>query len=150
MRITEALSPDSHPAGSGFSATLDAPLEQGAVIFVPAGARVDGIVEATPAGEDGRRGLTLRLVRLYLDENRSLELHTDPVTRFARGPAAVSANINALSGLEDKIARLAETGGGGAGSEAQGVPAASAPPVPPSSLMVFTLSSDLVVPRPGE
>jgi len=150
IRITEPLSPQTHPAGSTFSATLDAPLEKGKVIFVPAGARVEGIVEETPTDDNGQLGLTLRLVRLYLDGERSLEVHTDPVTRFARTTATVTANVNALLGLEDKIAYLAETGRGASAEETGSVPSASQPLVPVASMMVFTLSSDLIVPPPGK
>ncbi len=148
VRIGEPLSPQTHPAGRAFRAALDAPLEKGTLIVVPAGARVEGVVEETPRDDDGRPGLRLRLVRLYLDEERSVELQTDPVTRFARQTAAVATNVNALMGLEDKIAYLAETGGGAATNEAEGAAAAAEPLVPLSSMMVFTLSADLVVPLP--
>ncbi len=150
VRISQPLSPASHSAGQTFAATLDAPLEKGAKIFVPAGARVEGVVEATPRDDAGRRGLTLRLVRLYLDEQQFLEMETDPVTRFPRDQRAVTENVNALLGLEDKIAYLAETGGGAREPAGGAAPQAGAPLVPMGSLMVFTLASDLVVPPPGQ
>jgi hypothetical protein len=144
----EPISGSGHQAGVTFAAVLEAPLTKDSKILIPAGAKVDGVVDEISVDENGLAQVTIRAIRLHLPSGQSLELDTAPITRGARASFAAPGEIRADFGIEEKVRFLAEVEGADSG-DAPGSDSATVL-IPAGANLVFSLTSDLVLPPAGQ
>jgi hypothetical protein len=144
VRINEDLHPTTHPEGAEFRAELDTPLSIGADVYVAADAPVVGSVSEV-AGEGEMPSMSIELRRLEVPGGQTFTVETSSMTRSPGSPGVSVSEISATTGLEDKIRYLAEVG-----AQAAAEPPPDASPaaiIPRGTRMVFTLESDLAIPR---
>ncbi len=145
------VSTETHHEGDSFTATLGAPLSRDRVIFVPLGARVDGVVSKIDRSKDGPTRIFLRLTALHLPNGQVLPLETNPIPRDAKPPASSGAPPATTTDLKQTIQNL--TGEKHAGADKTAPPVEPQPGnevlIPAESRLVFTLASRLLVPPPS-
>jgi hypothetical protein len=140
----EPISASGNQAEVAFTAVLESPLTKDTNIFVPAGAKVDGVVDEISQDENGLPQVTIRAIRLHLPSGGSLKLDTAPITRGARASFAAAGEIRADFRIKEKVRLLAEAEGADSG-EAPGSDSGTVL-IPAGSNLVFSLTSDLVLP----
>ena len=159
VRMVDSLDSETAQAGDTFRATLNAPIDLGGNIVVPADADVVGrVIEVKSAGRfKGEALLTIELTRLRYN-GQSYAITTAPWTKELRGRgkgtaakvgggAALGAIIGGIAG-GGKGAAIGTVVGGGAGATAQGVSKQKQITLEPETLLSFRLDEPVSV-RPA-
>ena len=139
--VTESISAASHPSGSPFAGELAGPLSLGSTVYVPGGAKVEGVVEVE--SHDSSATVILRLKSVADSSGRMTPVETLPMSRSATSAVAATTELSASSGLNDKIRFLAEIEEAGGGAEDADGDAGAL--VPANTEIVFTLAKDLIL-----
>lgn len=159
VRTTNTLSTKTHQAGDKFEASLEEPIEEGGRVIVPKGAKVEGrIVESDEGGRvKGRAELAVRLTRLHLTEDKSLDIETNTLGREAKSTqkqdaakigigAGVGAAIGAIAG-GGKGAGIGAASGAAAGTGLVLATRGKAAVLPAESVLSFRLRAPVTISR---
>jgi BON domain-containing protein len=159
IRMVDSLDSETAQAGDTFRATLNAPIDLGGNIVVPADSDVVGrVIEVHSAGRfKGAALLTIELTRLRYN-GQSYAITTAPWTKEIAGRgkgtaakvgggAALGAIIGGIAG-GGKGAAIGTVVGGGAGATAQGVTKQKQITLEPETLLTFRLDQSVSV-RPA-